>query len=107
MWRAGWAIEATFQNLARRSHPGGNTGLHPIVSCDPPASCVLKNEHGARGICYQVLHHGTFVDELLRRHAATGCSALSAALAPPRTLPLGYAQRQYDSAAYPCQHSGY
>ncbi|MCO2684908.1 (Fe-S)-binding protein [Pseudomonas aeruginosa] len=59
--------EATFQNLARRNIATlAKYRFTRIVSCDPHSFHVLKNEYGALGGDYQVLHHSTFIDELLR-----------------------------------------
>lgn len=59
--------EATFQHLARRNIATLNKyRFKRIVSCDPHSFHVLKNEYGALGGHYEVLHHSTFIDELVR-----------------------------------------
>lgn len=59
--------EATFQDLARRNIATlAQYRFRRIVSCDPHSFHVLKNEYGALGGHYQVLHHSTFIDELVR-----------------------------------------
>ena len=60
--------EATFQNLAKRNIATlAKYGFKRIVSCDPHSFHVLKNEYGALGGNYQVLHHSTFIEELVRK----------------------------------------
>ncbi len=62
--------EATFQNLAKRNIATlAKYRFKRIVSCDPHSFHVLKNEYGALGGDYQVLHHTTFIDELVRKGA--------------------------------------
>lgn len=59
--------EATFQHLAKRNIATmAKYRFKRIVSCDPHSFHVLKNEYGALGGNYQVLHHSTFIDELVR-----------------------------------------
>ena len=60
--------EATFQTLARRNIATlAKYRFKRIVSCDPHSFHVLKNEYGALGGNYQVLHHTTFIDELVQK----------------------------------------
>ncbi|MFZ6045965.1 dimethylglycine demethylation protein DgcB [Pseudomonas sp. CR3202] len=60
--------EATFQQLAKRNIATLNQyRFKKIVSCDPHSFHVLKNEYGALGGQYEVLHHSTFIDELMQR----------------------------------------
>lgn len=62
--------EATFQTLAKRNI--ATLAKYPfkrIVSCDPHSFHVLKNEYGTLGGHYQVLHHSTFIDELVKAGA--------------------------------------
>jgi len=62
--------EATFQSLARRNIATlSRYRFKRIVSCDPHSFHVLKNEYGALGGHYEVLHHTTFIDELVRQGA--------------------------------------
>ena len=59
--------EAAFQTLARRNIATlARYRFKRIVSCDPHSFHVLKNEYGALGGHYSVLHHSTFIDELIR-----------------------------------------
>ena len=58
--------EATFQQLAKRNiHTLGQYRFKRIVSCDPHSFHVLKNEYGAFGGSYEVLHHSTYMAELM------------------------------------------
>ncbi|GLK86977.1 dimethylglycine demethylation protein DgcB [Pseudomonas turukhanskensis] len=58
--------EATFQSLAKRNIATlGKYSFKRIVSCDPHSFHVLKNEYGALGGNYEVLHHSTFIAELI------------------------------------------
>jgi Fe-S oxidoreductase len=58
--------EATFQSLAARNIATlGKYSFKRIVSCDPHSFHVLKNEYGALGGNYKVLHHSTFIAELI------------------------------------------
>ncbi|WP_027960674.1 dimethylglycine demethylation protein DgcB [Halomonas halodenitrificans] len=58
--------EATFQRLARRNIASlAQYRFDRIVTCDPHSFHVLKNEYGALGGNYQVLHHSTYMDELI------------------------------------------
>ncbi|WP_027908569.1 dimethylglycine demethylation protein DgcB [Pseudomonas sp. URMO17WK12:I4] len=60
--------EATFQQLAKRNIATLNKyQFKTIVSCDPHSFHVLKNEYGALGGNYQVMHHSTFIETLLQR----------------------------------------
>ncbi|TLX64453.1 dimethylglycine demethylation protein DgcB [Stutzerimonas nosocomialis] len=62
--------EATFQTLARRNIATlSGYRFARIVTCDPHSFHVLKNEYGALGGRYEVMHHSTFIDELVRRGA--------------------------------------
>lgn len=62
--------EATFQHLAKRNIATlAKYRFKRIVSCDPHSFHVLKNEYGTLGGNYQVLHHSTFIDELVRKGA--------------------------------------
>jgi Fe-S oxidoreductase len=58
--------EATFQTLAKRNIASmSQYQFNKIVSCDPHSFHVLKNEYGELGGHYQVLHHSTYMDELI------------------------------------------
>jgi len=58
--------EATFQLLAKRNIGTlGKYSFKRIVTCDPHSFHVLKNEYGALGGHYEVLHHSTFMAELV------------------------------------------
>jgi Fe-S oxidoreductase len=58
--------EATFQLLAKRNiHTLDKYTFKRIVTCDPHSFHVLKNEYGALGGHYDVLHHSTFMAELV------------------------------------------
>lgn len=58
--------EATFQNLAKRNIATLNKySFKRIVTCDPHSFHVLKNEYGELGGNYQVLHHSTYLQELI------------------------------------------
>ena len=58
--------EATFQLLANRNiRTLGKYSFKRIVTCDPHSFHVLKNEYGALGGDYEVLHHSTFMAELV------------------------------------------
>ncbi|MCY1225248.1 putative iron-sulfur-binding oxidoreductase FadF [compost metagenome] len=60
--------EATFQTLAKRNIATLNQyKFKRIVSCDPHSFHVLKNEYGALGGHYEVLHHSTYINELMQR----------------------------------------
>ncbi|MFC5699493.1 dimethylglycine demethylation protein DgcB [Pseudomonas sp. GCM10022186] len=60
--------EATFQQLAKRNIAALNQyKFKRIVSCDPHSFHVLKNEYGALGGNYEVLHHSTYINELVQR----------------------------------------
>ncbi|MBA1273617.1 dimethylglycine demethylation protein DgcB [Stutzerimonas azotifigens] len=62
--------EATFQTLARRNIATlSGYRFARIVTCDPHSFHVLKNEYGALGGHYEVMHHSTFIDELVRHGA--------------------------------------
>ena len=62
--------EATFQSLAKRNIATlAQYRFKRIVSCDPHSFHVLKNEYGALGGSYEVLHHTTFIDELVKSGA--------------------------------------
>ncbi|MDT4809496.1 putative iron-sulfur-binding oxidoreductase FadF [compost metagenome] len=62
--------EATFQTLAKRNIASmAQYRFKKIVSCDPHSFHVLKNEYGALGGNYEVLHHSTFIDELVQAGA--------------------------------------
>ncbi|MNP21788.1 succinate dehydrogenase/fumarate reductase iron-sulfur subunit [compost metagenome] len=62
--------EATFQQLAKRNIASmAQYRFKKIVSCDPHSFHVLKNEYGALGGNYEVLHHSTFIDELVQAGA--------------------------------------
>ncbi|AYF88971.1 dimethylglycine demethylation protein DgcB [Pseudomonas sp. JS3066] len=59
--------EATFQQLAKRNIATLNQyRFKKIVSCDPHSFHVLKNEYGALGGSYEVLHHSTYINELVQ-----------------------------------------
>ncbi|MFC3608539.1 dimethylglycine demethylation protein DgcB [Stutzerimonas tarimensis] len=59
--------EATFQSLARRNIATlGQYRFKTIVTCDPHSFHVLKNEYGELGGRYEVLHHSSFLDTLLK-----------------------------------------
>lgn len=58
--------EATFQLLAKRNIATlAKYQFQRIVTCDPHSFHVLKNEYGELGGRYQVLHHSTYMDELI------------------------------------------
>ena len=58
--------EATFQLLARRNIATlAKYQFQRIVTCDPHSFHVLKNEYGELGGRYSVLHHSTYMDELI------------------------------------------
>jgi Fe-S oxidoreductase len=58
--------EATFQLLAKRNiQTLDKYRFKRIVTCDPHSFHVLKNEYGALGGNYEVLHHSTFMAELV------------------------------------------
>jgi Fe-S oxidoreductase len=58
--------EATFQLLAKRNIKTlDQYRFKRIVTCDPHSFHVLKNEYGALGGNYEVLHHSTFMAELV------------------------------------------
>ncbi len=58
--------EATFQHLAKRNIATlAKYRFNTIVSCDPHSFHVLKNEYGELGGRYQVLHHSTYMDQLI------------------------------------------
>lgn len=58
--------EATFQLLAKRNIATlAKYQFKRIVTCDPHSFHVLKNEYGELGGHYQVLHHSTYMDELI------------------------------------------
>ena len=58
--------EATFQLLAKRNiQTLAKYSFKRIVTCDPHSFHVLKNEYGALGGRYEVLHHSTFMAELV------------------------------------------
>ena len=58
--------EATFQTLAKRNIASmSQYRFNKIVTCDPHSFHVLKNEYGELGGHYQVLHHSTYMDELI------------------------------------------
>ncbi|MGE8497403.1 MAG: dimethylglycine demethylation protein DgcB [Pseudomonas sp.] len=60
--------EATFQHLASRNIATlAKYRFKTIVSCDPHSFHVLKNEYGALGGHYQVLHHSTFIETLMQQ----------------------------------------
>ncbi|MGH8353615.1 MAG: dimethylglycine demethylation protein DgcB [Pseudomonas sp.] len=62
--------EATFQQLAKRNiETMAKYRFKRIVSCDPHSFHVLKNEYGALGGHYEVLHHSTFIAELIAGNA--------------------------------------
>ncbi|MHA6495015.1 dimethylglycine demethylation protein DgcB [Pseudomonas borbori] len=58
--------EATFQLLAKRNIATlAKYQFKRIVTCDPHSFHVLKNEYGELSGRYQVLHHSTYMDELI------------------------------------------
>ena len=58
--------EATFQLLAKRNIATlAQYQFRTIVTCDPHSFHVLKNEYGELGGHYQVLHHSTYMDQLI------------------------------------------
>jgi Fe-S oxidoreductase len=58
--------EATFQLLAKRNIATlAKYQFKRIVTCDPHSFHVLKNEYGELGGRYPVLHHSTYMDELI------------------------------------------
>ncbi|WP_110188709.1 (Fe-S)-binding protein [Pokkaliibacter plantistimulans] len=62
--------EATFQQLAKRNIKTlSQYGFKRIVTCDPHSFHVLKNEYGELGGHYEVLHHTTYLNELVQSGA--------------------------------------
>ncbi|MGF2685622.1 (Fe-S)-binding protein [Marinobacter sp. DUT-3] len=60
--------DATFQSLARHNIATlGKYRFQRIVTTDPHAFHVLKNEYGDFGGHYEVLHHSTFINELVEQ----------------------------------------
>lgn len=60
--------DATFQSLAKRNIEVMNKyRFKRIVTTDPHAFHVLKNEYGDFGGHYEVLHHTTFINELVKQ----------------------------------------
>ncbi len=60
--------DATFQSLARQNIATmGRYRFKRIVTTDPHAFHVLKNEYGDFGGHYEVLHHSTFINELVEQ----------------------------------------
>ncbi len=60
--------DATFQSLAKRNIEVLNKyRFKRIVTTDPHAFHVLKNEYGDFGGNYEVLHHTTFINELVQQ----------------------------------------
>ena len=58
--------EVTFQLLAKRNIATlAKYQFKRIVTCDPHSFHVLKNEYGELGGRYSVLHHSTYMDELI------------------------------------------
>jgi len=58
--------EATFQLLAKRNILTlDRYRFKRIVTCDPHSFHVLKNEYGALGGNYEVMHHSTYMAELV------------------------------------------
>ena len=58
--------EATFQLLAKRNIATlAQYQFRTIVTCDPHSFHVLKNEYGELGGHYQVLHHSTYMEQLI------------------------------------------
>lgn len=59
--------EATFQDLARRNIESlARVRFARIVTADPHALHILKNEYPALGGRYEVVHHTTFLAELFK-----------------------------------------
>jgi Fe-S oxidoreductase len=64
--------EATFQLLAKRNIATlAKYQFNTIVSCDPHSFHVLKNEYGELGGHYQVLHHSTYMEQLISAQKLT------------------------------------
>lgn len=60
--------DATFQSLAKQNIATMNRyRFKRIVTTDPHAFHVLKNEYGDFGGHYDVLHHSTFINELVEQ----------------------------------------
>ncbi|MCU1717824.1 dimethylglycine demethylation protein DgcB [Pseudomonas sp. 5P_3.1_Bac2] len=58
--------EATFQSLAKRNIATLNQyRFERIVTCDPHSFHVLKNEYPELGGRYQVLHHSSYLQQLI------------------------------------------
>ncbi len=58
--------EATFQQLAKRNIATlAQYTFKTIVTADPHSFHVLKNEYGALGGHYRVLHHSTYIEQLI------------------------------------------
>lgn len=66
--------EATFQRLAHANiETLARYDFRRIVTADPHAFHVLRNEYKALGGAYEVLHHTTFLDELIAlKHLSVG-----------------------------------
>ena len=64
--------EATFQLLAKRNIATlAQYQFRTIVTCDPHSFHVLKNEYGELGGHYQVLHHSTYMEQLISAQKLT------------------------------------
>lgn len=64
--------DATFQSLARQNIATlSRYRFQRIVTTDPHAFHVLKNEYGDFGGHYEVLHHSTFINELVEQGKIT------------------------------------
>jgi Fe-S oxidoreductase len=74
--------EATFQRLARDNiETLGQYGFRRIVTADPHALHVLRNEYPAMGGTYEVVHHTALLLELVE----AGCIELGSIEAAPVT----------------------
>ncbi|MEJ2043468.1 MAG: (Fe-S)-binding protein [Reinekea sp.] len=64
--------DATFQSLAKRNIATlSKYQFNRIVTTDPHAFHCLKNEYGDLGGHYQVMHHTTFINELVAQGKLT------------------------------------
>ncbi|WP_108126353.1 (Fe-S)-binding protein [Saccharospirillum mangrovi] len=61
--------DATFQQLARQNIATlSQYQFNRIVTTDPHAFHVLRNEYGELGGHYDVMHHSMFINDLLEQH---------------------------------------
>ncbi|MDB2448673.1 (Fe-S)-binding protein [bacterium] len=61
--------DATFQNLAKQNiETLSQYQFNRIVTTDPHAFHVLRNEYGELGGHYEVMHHSMFINELMEQN---------------------------------------